>query len=271
MRDVLAPPVAATRLVQAIRLRDWWHFLLLPLASAQSALQLLRGVGIAFCILAFGYLVNGLSDRQLDSDLKKSALAHEPSGLRLLVALFAGLALLLSLSGPSAVTIATLVSLSAGTVYSVGPRLKRFPLVGTLANAACFSPLLWLGVRDGAPGFDLLTLGASFVLLLLQNQLVHEAVDREDDARGGVLTTFRALGPRATAGLAMALGIGLSLLAPRPALAVAMLAAFVLAFPLALFRRGDDVTAMRTTRLVHRLSCIVAGGALFAALRFFPA
>lgn len=258
------------RLVQAIRLRDWWHFLLLPLASGGPPLAVARGVCLAFAILAFGYLVNGLSDRGLDSDTRKNPLGS--SGRPALVAAgFALLALVLSLSGPLVVTLATVTSLAAGTVYSIGPRLKRFPLVGTLANAACFAPLLWLGVPDGAPRADLATLTALFVLLLLQNQLLHEAADRDDDARGRVLTTFRAIGRRPAALLAAALGVGMVLLAPHFALALALFAAFVVFFPAALFQRGDEVPAMRTLRLAHRLGCILAGGAVFGALHWLPA
>jgi 4-hydroxybenzoate polyprenyltransferase len=263
---LVRPSPAALRLVRAIRVRDWWHFLLLPLASADGAPALLRGMAIAFAILAFGYLSNGLSDRAVDSDLGKRSLDDDRPALLVVGICLMLLALGLSLSGPPPVTWATLVSLLAGTVYSIGPRLKRYPVVGTLANAGCFAPLLWLG-SGAAPGrTELKTLAALFVLLLLQNQLLHEAADRLDDAHGQVLTTFRIVGRRGTAVLVAALGLSIAALAPYPALATGFLAAFGLLFPAALFVRGDDVGSMRALRLVHRAVCIVAGGAAFAAL-----
>lgn len=266
-------PITArlARLGRAIRLRDWWHFLLLPFASASVGAQgaLARGVAIAFGILAFGYLVNGLSDRALDTDGLKNPLETggpaTDSGFA--AACFAALALALSLSAPAAVTIATATSLFAGTVYSIGPRLKRFPFVGTIANAACFAPMLWLSVPDDAPRPDLHVLGAIFAILLLQNQLLHEAADRLDDERGQVRTTFRAIGRRASALLGAALGATGAILAPHLALTIAMGAAFVILFPMALYLRGDDVRRMRTMRLAHRVACIAAGGSVFGALR----
>ena len=261
----------AVRLVRAIRLRDWWHFLLLPIASGGPVAAVARGGGIAFGILAFGYLINGLSDRKVDGDQRKNPLTLVEPGAALVAVAFAALALALSFTGPLAVTLATLCSLTAGTLYSVGPRLKRFPLVGTLANAACFAPLLWVGVPDGAPRSDLARLAGLFVLLLLQNQLIHEAADRNDDERGLVLTTVRAVGRRVAGLVTAGLGLGMVLLAPHLALALALLAVFVAFFPAALFLRGDEVAAMRTLRLVHRVACILAGGALFGVLRLFPA
>ena len=92
--------------------------------------------------------------------------------------------------------LATTVSLLASTVYSVGPRLKALPGIGTLLNAVIFAPLLALGASSALPpGFGVLA--SSFGALLLQNQILHEQADLHEDAAAGTYTTARALGPRA--------------------------------------------------------------------------
>lgn len=62
-----------------LRLRHWAHFLLLPLAGVDPGANyelmlgaVLRGVALAFALLGFGYLLNGLSDRAVDRDPLKS-------------------------------------------------------------------------------------------------------------------------------------------------------------------------------------------------------
>ena len=80
------PRELALRAVAQVRLRHWSHFLLLPLASVDPAeswertsVASARGVAAAFALLAFGYLLNSLSDRAVDRDPGKHAL---PAGSR---------------------------------------------------------------------------------------------------------------------------------------------------------------------------------------------
>src|SRR5215470_15987121 len=96
------------RAVQAwferIRLRHWAHFLLLPLATfdpyggrADALVAGVRGVASAFAILAFGYLLNSISDRRMDLDARKNPFIVSDAGEHLyslfgLVALSVGLA-----------------------------------------------------------------------------------------------------------------------------------------------------------------------------------
>ena len=91
----------------------------------------------------------------------------------------------LAATGPWVTLAATLLARSSGIVYSVGPRLKRYPVVGTLTNATNFTPLLWVGLPASGATDGTMILTQAFLLLLLQNQLLHEAADRDDDLRGG--------------------------------------------------------------------------------------
>ena len=64
-----------------MRPKQWAHFALLPLACFEptlpGALALARGVAIAACVLAYGYLLNAISDRKIDRSLDKNPLAVE--------------------------------------------------------------------------------------------------------------------------------------------------------------------------------------------------
>lgn len=162
---------------------------------------------------------------------------------------------------------AVAVALAAGTVYSVGPRVKGIPVAGTAANALIFAPLLLLGQAAAGPASGLWLLVAVFVGLLLQNQLVHEQLDREEDRAAGARTTAVVLGRRGLA--AMVAGVTLlaaagAALAPGPggprALGVAAVVAGGLFAGLAA-PSGPD-----RTRRGHRWFSLAAGLALFASL-----
>jgi 4-hydroxybenzoate polyprenyltransferase len=181
-------------------------------------------------------------------------------------------ALVASAWAPASARLATAICLASGVLYSVGPRLKRYPVLGTLSNVTNFAPLLWVGASSSggtAPGLS--PLAVAFVCLLLQNQLLHEAADRQEDVRARVCTTVLLVGERRAALVAAVLGAGL-LAAARPAHAFAvalgpLAAAYVVFFPLVLAARGSDPTAMNRARMAHRACSVVTGGLLFALLR----
>lgn len=258
------------------RVNHWAHFLFLPFAGydptaeiRSNALALGRGLVIAFGVLAFGYLLNGVSDRYMDGSAKKNPLVDDTevsSHVPMLVFLPA-MSILASFLGPWPVTCATLVVILSGIVYSIGPRWKRFPIVGTLLNVTNFAPLLWVGVISTAMAASLVHLAVCFSALLLQNQLLHEAADCQDDQRGQILTTYRLLGSRMSAVLLCLLGLLLGLVAANiPAmvqLAWPLGIIYAMVFPAILFFWGDVAEPMKRARLVHRFACLLAGAAIF--------
>ncbi len=190
-------------MLSALRARDWWYFALLPVAglgrenAAGSAVLLQTAAGItgACAILGFAYGLNSLSDRALDADPRKNPLAGgrgDAARVKRLVVVAAAAALVLAaLRGAGAHLTATVVALAAGFAYSAPPRLKAVPFVGTMTNVGIFTPLFWLGapLDGGAAG-----LWGVFVLLLLQNQLLHEEEDLPEDLRARIVTTAAMLG-----------------------------------------------------------------------------
>jgi 4-hydroxybenzoate polyprenyltransferase len=269
------------RWASQIRLRHWAHFLLLPLAGVDPAsarsVQLpavARGVGIAFLVLSFGYLLNAISDREMDATEGKNALpraGHEPH--RIAVVLLAAGALALGVFSPWPVLLATAVCIASGWIYSTGPRLKAVPIVGSLLNVANFAPLLFVGLVAPAVPPSLPLLLGVFVPLLLQNQLLHEAADADEDRGGEVRTTFVHHGRGVSALLAGLCGAGAAavvlLLGPEPfvvPLVLALAIPFVLGFPFVLQRYGDVAPVMARARVAHRWLSGAAGGALYLCL-----
>jgi 4-hydroxybenzoate polyprenyltransferase len=272
---------AAGALWRGLRVRDWAHFTVLPLASTpmdaldgDGLLGLARSIVVAALVLAWGYLSNGLADRALDRDAAKNPFAKATAGtvdaLGGVAWTFAITALVLASFGGGVSLAATATSVTAGWLYSAGPRLKRLPVVGTLLNVACFAPLLFVGAGHALPpATPLLTL--AFTGLLLGNQLLHEAADAHDDAAGRVRTTFLALGPRGAAAFAAVAGalpaLALALALPgtiRITLTAAAILVFVVVVPGALALRGADAHHMARARLLHRVTSVVVGALLFA-------
>lgn len=260
------------------RARQWWHFLALPVAGV--ALDPARGGGVLAAVaatlagaaaLAYGYLLNAVADRGMDLDRRKNPLLGEaPVSLRWPLAALATAALA-SAGLVSTVAVAAVVTmLVSGWCYSAGPRWKSVPLLGTAMNVANFTPLLFLGVRDGARAGALLPLALAFAALLLQNQLLHEAADAEEDRRGGLRTTFAALGAggAAVAALLCAVGLGGVVLHgfaehPARAWALALCAPASLLAPVAL-ASGLPPERAASARRWHRAGAAVVGAALFA-------
>jgi len=261
-----------TELLRLVRFREWFYFLALPVAgadlargAADNAWPLTRGVAIAFCVLAFGYLLNAASDVGVDLDPRKNPLlatgGRPPA--RATAAVLAAAAVALAALGAPAGLLAALIAVASGTVYSVGPRLKGVPVLGTLANATNFVPLLWVGAATPDPALAR-QLAPAFAGILLQSQLVHEAADAAGDARAGVHTTFLALGRGASVALAALFGAWPLTATGLPDWArVALLVAYGVAFPVALARCADVPARATLLRRWHRLAGVAVGAALF--------
>jgi 4-hydroxybenzoate polyprenyltransferase len=160
-------------------------------------------------------------------------------------------------------------------VYSMGPRLKRIPLVGSLANLGNFAPLLFVGMHGDALPAGFAAVAVAFCAILLQNQLIHEAGDATEDRGGGIRTTWLTLGPAWTTALAAALGLVAAVAAAgavSPALrapaALLSAAVFAAAHPLLLWRRAADPPAAARLRLTQRAWAVLFGAALYLAWRW---
>jgi len=264
------------------RVRDWIHILPLPLAALDAGAPLdvalgaaLRGVVNAFGILAFGFLLNAVSDRHVDRDPRKNPLIEPdaPSYRSSLIVLpLVGLAM--AAFSPRPVQLATLWCLLLGCLYSTGPRLKSLPVAGSIINAAGFTPILFLGMASVSLPPRFAYVAVAFAGLLFQNQLIHEAADRIEDEASGIRTTWLTLGPRWTALFAcmagcLATAATVSLLARGHWLVFSAVVAamFVVGFPYRLAdpRLGPDEAGR--IRLHHRWCCALVGAALYAAWR----
>ena len=263
------------------RVRDWLHFLPLPLATVDPRAPLgamvwdaTRGVATAAAVLAFGYLLNTLADRQMDLDARKNPLivpgAAEP---RTALALLLVASLLLAALGPRPVWIATAVSLFFFSIYSAAPRIKTVPIVGSLANIGMFAPLLLLGLRDEVLPAGIAALVVACGALVLENQLVHEAADEQEDRGGGVRTTWLTVGPRRTAAIAALCGVAASAGAASLGGSAALLlgaaaaAVFAVAVPLSLSRLQADAATATRLRMALRWSGLAFGAALLMVWR----
>jgi 4-hydroxybenzoate polyprenyltransferase len=259
--------------LQRARVGRWVHFLALPLAGFDAhggipaVMAAVRGMAVAFAVLAFGYTLNAVADRGMDRPGKNTfTTSGTPPFTWVFLTALALSALLLSAGAPPGARVATAVALMSGVVYSVGPRLKRFPVVGSIANLTNFVPLLWVGENGGPGSRSIGSLAMAFACLLLQNQLIHEAADRDEDLTGGVRTTVVAVGPALAGWIAAGLG-GLLVFDVRATTVLIWPLALVFGavFPLALARGGTDPRRMAWLRLAHRAASVVAGVTLFLA------
>ena len=275
------PPAASRRVraLAALRGPQWQHFALLPGASVYPALRddpktalprLLCSISIAALCLAYAYGLNAVADRHGDRSSIKNPLAgvkSVPVATAVTIVGCAALALVLAALVGGTTAGAVLVSLAAGTVYSVGPRCKAIPVISTATNAAIFTPLLLIGhVADARPD-GLFTLMVTFVALLTQNQLIHEVADRDEDQQCGVRTTAVALGPGAAFRSATAIGL---LAATMLALTGAARGSVVVAIA-GLCLSGALVTTVGADRApearrAHRLLSLGIGGVVLLML-----
>jgi 4-hydroxybenzoate polyprenyltransferase len=279
--EVAAPDVPSSsslvRLLRLYRVRQWVHILPLPLATfdasvptATALIAAARGMANLFAILAFGFLVNAISDRYVDRDARKNPLVVPGrNGYKLSLIALPALSVALAAFSPWPVQLATVCCLAVGCLYSVGPRLKTIPVVGTLANAAWYVPMLYLGMADSSlpPGFSVIA--TAFTALLLQNQLIHESGDRLEDEASGIRTTWLAFGPRWAALLAACAGL-VAILITASALGpfrYAVGTLFIAAFPLLLAWDGLSAERAARLRVVHRWCAVLFGAALYVAWR----
>jgi 4-hydroxybenzoate polyprenyltransferase len=264
-------------LLRLYRVRQWVHILPLPLATfdasvpaATALLAAVRGMANIFAILAFGFLVNAIADRYMDRDARKNPLVV-PGRNRYKLSLIAlpAVSVALAAFSPWPVQLATVSCLAVGVLYSVGPRLKTIPVVGTLANAAWYVPMLVLGMASPELPAGFGTIAIAFTALLLQNQLIHESGDRVEDEASGIRTTWVAFGPRWSALFAACAG-ALAIVMTTPALGpfrYAVGTVFIAVFPLLLAWDGLSAERAARLRVVHRWCAVLFGAALYAAWR----
>ncbi|MDC0723312.1 UbiA family prenyltransferase [Nannocystis bainbridge] len=262
------PAWAGVRLgLRALRARQWAHFVPLPLAGAplqdmfsgtcSMGPVLWACVAGALC-LASAYGLNAYGDRGSDGRGKNPLVGAQVGGAAVVPALACGL-LALVVAGQSGGLGPAAVSLTTGALYSLGPRLKRLPGLGTLANVAIFAPLLGLVGTPRSPGFWGMSL--VFTALLLQNQLVHERADEAEDRRARVFTTAQWLGPAGVAAAGRWLALAGSaaaalLLGPWAALC----GAAGLVFGAWLIGQVDPAAARRR----HRALALATGAVIYA-------
>ncbi|MCG3172272.1 MAG: hypothetical protein GMKNLPBB_00420 [Myxococcota bacterium] len=232
----------------------------------------LRGAIISFCCLGFAYLINNWADRTLDSSAEKNLLAVRTvraGAIRNALSIMAALALALAWNSPQPVFIATLISLTGGFLYSQRPRLKAFPVAGTLTNVAIFAPLLAMGLNRPRMPEGLWILTAIFSGLIVQNQLIHEGADEDDDRRGGARTTFVRFGHTATLWLGAAAALGSALAAARWnwLLAGGIAAVSGAWIPWRFHRLRGDAGGLGRLRLQQRKWSLAAGAASFLCMQ----
>jgi 4-hydroxybenzoate polyprenyltransferase len=270
-----APAASAALCWRALRARQWAHFALLPLAGlpppSEIALpgldaRIARGIAVASLALAFAYGLNAITDRDMDASADKNPLAGQRGPLTRVVAAVVAcgvLALALAASGGTVPLGAAALSIAASTLYSAGPRLKAKLLVGTACNVAIFAPLLLVALPPAGPPPAFAHLALVFTGLLLQNQLLHERADEEEDARGRVRTTARALGERGVVWAIALLGAAAAgagaLIAPSAPIALASAAALAAGAAAAL--PASAPAAHR--RALHRLVALAGGAVVF--------
>lgn len=276
------PSVAYLRLY---RVKDWVHFLPLPFAGwiadpEHPGLGALLGGVLGWGLgLAYTSAINQAYDDRVDRMWKAKnpvggvfnrrqaiALSLPPAVASLVVlALLAPMGLL-----PG---VALLV---AATLYSAPPRLKRFPVLGTLWNLLVGVPGFFFAGRPSVTELPLRPLVGLFAVLLLGSQLIHEAQDRDDDAVGEVKTIATEGGRRVALIAASALVIATPLIGWWLAEGVARRVEITIAC--SLFAAGwgallwsrvrcEDGEELKRLRLGYRYSVICLGAVIFAAMR----
>lgn len=258
-----------------LRVRQWFIFVPLPAAGmvrpdelqGKRGLEVLGAVVVSGLALAYAYGINAIFDRASDEDPRKNVLAGQtrvPTAAVVSV-MFSGLLALCGASLLGRVAMWSVgASIAAGTLYSAGPRLKHFPVIGLLGNWAIFAPLMAAALRlDSVPrGFSVLF--AVFTLLVTQNQLMHEESDIAEDTLANAWTTARWLGERGTRAALWALAIGIAaagLLAPSlPGLAICVVAGGLSALI------ASYVEPAKRRRRLHRYLSGLMGGVLFVAV-----
>jgi 4-hydroxybenzoate polyprenyltransferase len=262
-----------SRYLRFYRVKDWLHFLPLPLLGWLSGEGSRGALAAGLCgwafALAYTSAINQAFDDRLDPASKNPRLKREQAIPLALLPLGASL-LVMALFARAGLAAAAAMAVAA-TVYSAPPRLKRIPVVGTVWNVVIALPGFFFA-GSALNGWPVLAL---FAVLLLGSQLLHEAQDREDDAAGGVRTVATEGGGGLALGAASLLVLTLPLLAfevaPRRGAELATASAlFSGAWAPTLWRhrRCADLGTFQRLRLAYRWSAICLGAAIFTAVRF---
>jgi 4-hydroxybenzoate polyprenyltransferase len=262
---------------RVLRAGQWWYFAALPAAvllerHSGFLTRLPLGVAVAMLALSFAYGINAIADRAMDTDRSKNplvAIERVPKGASWFVHCIAVVALALSLGISTLAFAACSLSIAAAATYSIGPRLKAVPVVGTLLNVPIFAPLFYvaLDATPSSPAHSCLV--GAFAALLLQNQLLHEIADRDDDASGGIRTTALMLGASRVRLLALPLGplAAVLLLLGQGVMGLRVILACGVTLGSLFFIRGSPRSA-NALRIAHRILSATVGAAafVFAAL-----
>lgn len=282
-RAVRAPTLGLRAYWRLYRVKDWLHFLPLPLAGwlgdpHRGGIASLVGGVIAWGLgLAYASAINQAYDDRLDRPSKNPVV--EGFGRRQALALsippMLGSLVVLAVWAPLGL-LPGVTLVAAATFYSAPPRLKRFPVLGTLWNLLVGVPGFFFAGRPPLDELPLRPLVGLFALLLLGSQLIHEAQDRDDDAVGGV-RTVATVGGRSTALLTAAVLVvatpviawflteGLS---QRVPITMACLV-FAAAWGARLWTRlrCEDGSELKRLRLQYRYTAIGLGALVFAAMQ----
>ncbi len=279
-RELSAAPPVAPDLSAAwtvLRARQWAHFVLVPaipltalvlrdpLAAARAYLP---AAAAASLCLGYAYGLNAIADRHDDVRPSKNPLVRVkrvPLAVKTAVAACAIVALSFAGITPHIRLFPVIVSIFWASLYSVGPRLKRLPLLSTAINCGIFAPLAFL-IRDRlqAPDFGLLTL--TFVTVQTQAQLIHEVADRDEDLHASVRSTAVAWGGPTTLRAAtwLGLGVGAALLLAGTWTATRLLAVVTVSAAAAVLHGGLPANAS-VLRRRHRRLALFLGSILFLA------
>lgn len=204
----------ASAYLRLYRVRDWLHFLALPVVgwlvdpSRPGLAALLGGTAGWGLGLAYATAINQAFDDRLDRIWRSknpvgSELGRREAVLLSLPPLVGALALLVVFAPASLPAGIALVI--AATLYSAPPRLKRFPVLGTMWNLLVGIPGFFFAGRPSLSEEPLRLFVGLFAVLLLGSQLIHEAQDRSDDVLGDVRTVATEGGRRTALRAACAL------------------------------------------------------------------
>jgi hypothetical protein len=172
-------------LLAPLRVMDWLHFLLFPVAGVlvthpQRVSTLGAALPVAACLLASAFALDGYHDR----GPRQSRWWH----LGPLV-----LALLLWPALPWSGRLVAPLLVGLSYAHSGPPRLKGVPMLATLLSAVWFSLLCMLGLQKVSGGTAALLVMAAF--WLTASQLVHGRAHRMAHGASGLVTTGALLGP----------------------------------------------------------------------------
>ncbi len=252
----------------ALRGRQWWYFVGVPLISWRVGVGLgavVVATGVAACCLAVAYAINAVVERASDRDTRKNPLVAAPHHAAAVMELAAWLAVIAMIGAAvlgGVAVVAVVVSLAAGLIYNAGA--KRVPGLGLVCNLLIFAPLCWLLHDGGAVALASVAEAVLFVLLLAQSQVLHELADAAEDAAAGAETTVQWLGPSASRGLlwvlAAAVWIACTTLLVHPVAQTVAASLAVVAPMLA------HATAPTTARTWQRRLVLGGGVVIFAVL-----